>query len=519
MMLLSDLPIMLPAYPEIFLLAAACAILVIDLFLSEQRRWVTYALSLLALVGCAAMTFFVIMKTGGARASTFNNMFVADYMANALKLVTFATIFTCLVYSRSYIAARGLFRGEYFALMLFSTLGMMVMISANHFISLYLGLELMSLCLYAIVALDRDSARATEAAMKYFVLGALASGLLLYGMSMIYGATGTLEIGQVARAIGANLSIPGGGGAAGADVSGRTILLFGLVFAVSGIAFKLGVAPFHMWIPDVYHGAPTSVTLLVGTAPKLAAFAMAVRVLVNGTLGTGLPVAISETAAVLSYNWQYMLVILSVLSMAIGNLAAIAQSNIKRMLAYSTISHMGFVLLGLLSGVVGGNALSTTGAYSAAMFYAVTYVLMSLGAFGMVVLLSRAGFEAERIDDFKGLNTRSPWFAFLMMLLMFSLAGIPPTVGFYAKVVVLQPVLAADNVWLAVVAVLFSLVGAFYYIRVVKLMYFDEPLDDHPIEAKLDTSVLMSVNGLAVLILGILPQPLMQLCLYAIKGL
>jgi NADH-quinone oxidoreductase subunit N len=513
MMLLSDLPLMLPAYPEIFLLAATCAILVVDVFLPERQRRITYALSLLALLGCALITVFVVIKdTGGVRATTFNNMFVSDLMANVLKLVTYATIASCLVYSRSYIAARGLFRGEYFVLMLFSTLGMMVMISANHFISLYLGLELMSLCLYSIVALDRDSVAATEAAMKYFVLGALASGLLLYGMSMIYGATGTLEITEVARAIGI-------GGGASADPSAKTILLFGLVFAVAGIAFKLGVAPFHMWIPDVYHGAPTSVTLLVGTAPKLAAFAMAVRVLVNGTLGTGAHTAISETQAILAFNWQQMLVILSVLSMAIGNLAAIAQSNIKRMLAYSTISHMGFVLLGLLSGVVGGNTLSASEAYSAAMFYAVAYVLMSLGAFGMVVLLSRAGFEAERIDDFKGLNTRNPWFAFIMMLLMFSLTGIPPTLGFYAKVAVLLPVLAAGNVWLAVVAVLFSLVGAFYYIRVVKLMYFDEPQDNRPIETGLDMSVLMSANGLAVLLLGILPQPLAQICLYAIRGL
>ncbi len=382
---------------------------------------------------------------------------------------------------------------------------MMVMISANHFVSLYLGLELMSLSLYALVALNRDSAASTEAAMKYFVLGALASGLLLYGMSMIYGATGTLYITDVAGAIGANQP-------------DRVILLFGLVFAVSGMAFKLGVVPFHMWIPDVYHGAPVAVTLIIGSASKLAAFAMVVRMLINGTLGFDAADRISDLSQMLAFNWQYMLVILAVLSMAIGNLAAIAQSNIKRMLAYSTISHMGFVLLGLLSGVV-GNVLSAGDAYSAALFYVVVYALMSLGAFGMILLLSRPGFEAERLEDFKGLNARSPWFAFVMMLVMFSLAGIPPTVGFYAKVVVLQPVLEAGHVWLAVVAVLFSLIGAFYYIRVVKLMYFDEPQDSRPIESRADMRVLLSLNGVAMLALGLLPQPLMQLSLLSIRGL
>jgi NADH-quinone oxidoreductase subunit N len=355
----------------------------------------------------------------------------------------------------------------------------------------------MSLCLYSLVALNRDSAVATEAAMKYFVLGALASGLLLYGMSMIYGATGSLYIREVASGVARILQ--------GDPPAKAAVLAFGLVFVVSGLAFKLGVVPFHMWIPDVYHGAPSSVTLFVSTGPKLAAFAMAIRLLVN---------ALPSLAA----DWQPMLVILSVLSMAIGNLAAIAQSNIKRMLAYSTISHMGFMLLGLLSGIVNGNALSAAEAWSSAMFYAVVYVLMSLGAFGMVVLLSRSGFEAERLEDFKGLNARSPWFAFVMLLLMFSLAGVPPTVGFYAKLAVLQAVLGTGQVWLAVVAVLFALIGAFYYIRVVKLMYFDEPTEKSAIRPRLDVGILLSANGLAMLALGILPQPLMQVCLQAIKG-
>jgi len=502
--MLTDLPLMLLAYPEIFLLAAACAILVVDLFLKDATRWVVYLLSLGTLLGCALLTVVVTGMTGGQLAYTFNGMFVSDIMANVLKMFTYIAVVLCLVYSRTYMADRGLFRGEYFVLTLFATLGMMVMISANHFLTLYLGLELMSLCLYSLVALNRDSAISTEAAMKYFVLGALASGLLLYGMSMIYGATGTLEITEAAR--GATRILQG-------DHPSKAVLAFGLVFVVAGLAFKVGVVPFHMWIPDVYHGAPSAVTLFIASGPKLAAFAMAIRLLVNGLQ----PLA-GDTPQFPS-GWQDMLIILSVLSMAIGNLAAIAQTNIKRMLAYSTISHMGFMLLGLLSGVVGGNTLSAADAWSSAMFYAVVYVLMSLGAFGMVVLLSRAGFEAERLEDFKGLNARSPWFAFIMLLLMFSLAGIPPTVGFYAKLAVLQAVLAAGHVWLAVVAVMFALVGAFYYIRIVKLMYFDEPQDTGRIDARLDMSILLSANGLAVLVLGILPQPLMQLCFYSIKGL
>jgi NADH-quinone oxidoreductase subunit N len=493
--MMSNLPIMLPAYAEIFLIGMACVILLVDLYLPERLREVTYVLSLLALVGCAALTLFVAAATGGQVAYTFNGMFVSDPMANVLKFFIYIAVALCLVYSRSYLADRGLYRGEFFVMTLFATLGMMVMVSANHFLTMYLGLELMSLCLYSLVALNRDSAVATEAAMKYFVLGALSSGLLLYGMSMLYGATGSLEITRVAEALQA-------GGA------NRTILVFGLVFLVAGIAFKLGVVPFHMWIPDVYHGAPTAMTLLIGTAPKVAAFAMAMRLLVGG-LG----------APELAVDWQQMLVILSVLSLALGNLAAIAQTNIKRMLAYSTIGQMGFMLLGLLSGVVDGNTLSAPDAYSAAMFYAVTYLLMALAGFGMVLLLSRKGFEAEELSDFKGLNQKSPWYALMMMITMFSLAGIPPTVGFYAKLAVLSAVLQAGQIWLAVVAVIFSLFAAYYYLRVVKLMYFDEPQDAIPVRPRLDMGVLLSANGLAILLIGIFPGPLMQLCFYAIKGL
>jgi NADH-quinone oxidoreductase subunit N len=363
---------------------------------------------------------------------------------------------------------------------------MMIMISANHLLTLYLGLELMSLALYSLVALARESPVATEAAMKYFVLGALASGLLLYGMSMIYGVAGTLEITRVAEAVQAR---------GAKDV----VLVFGLVFIVAGIGFKLGAVPFHMWLPDVYQGAPTAVTLFIGSAPKLAAFAFIMRLLAQG-LGN----------EHLVQEWQQMLTVMAMLSLAIGNITAIVQTNLKRMLAYSTIGHTGFLLLGILAGDLIG--------YSAAMFYVVVYVLMSLGSFGMIMVLSRSGFEAENLEDFKGLNQRSPWYAFLMMLLMFSMAGVPPTVGFYAKLAVLQAVVNIGYVWLAVFAVVLSLIGAFYYLRIVKLMYFDAPEDTAPIEPRGDVWLLMSANGLAMLVFGIFPGPLMTRCIEAIQA-
>jgi NADH-quinone oxidoreductase subunit N len=442
------------------------------------------------------VTLFVHLVDGTSRIYLFNGLFVSDMMSNFLKLMAYLAVSTALVYSRQYLLDRGLFKGEFVTLLLFALLGMMVMMSANSFLTLYLGLELQSLCLYSMVALNRDSAASTEAAMKYFVLGALASGLLLYGMSMIYGATGTLTISEVAQQVG-RLSAHSGE---------RTFLVFGLVFVVAGLAFKLGVVPFHMWIPDVYHGAPTAVTLVIGSAPKLAAFAMTMRMLVNGLLD-------------LAVDWQQMLVVLSVLSMALGNVAAIAQSNLKRMLAYSTIAHMGFMLLGLLSGVVGGNWLSKDEAYAAAMFYTTVYVLMSLGAFGMLLYLSSKGFECENLEDMKGLNRRNPWYAFLMLIAMFSLAGVPPTAGFYAKLSVLSAVVAAGQIWLAVAAVLFSLIGAYYYLRIVKLMYFDEPKDATPVTGDRDMRLLLSANGLALLVIGILPQPLMSICFDSIKSL
>ncbi len=472
-----------PAFAELFLLGMVCLILVADLFVSDENRVVTYALTQLALAGAFVITY--ITATGQPE-YTFSGMFVDDLLSDVLKMLVYIGVMVMLVYSRPYVALRGMFRGEFFALVLFATLGMMVMISANHLLALYLGLELLSLSLYAMVALQRDSATATEAAMKYFVLGALASGMLLYGMSMLYGATGSLEITRLADTI-LNLG------------ARDLVLVFALVFIVAGLGFKLGAVPFHMWVPDVYHGAPTAVTLFIGSAPKLAAFAFIMRLLVQG-LG----------AEQLVVEWQQMLIVMAVLSLAIGNITAIAQTNLKRMLAYSTIGHMGFLLLGILSGDLVG--------YSAGMFYVVVYVLMNLGSFGMIMLLSRSGFEAENLEDFKGLNARDPWYAFIMLLLMFSMAGIPPTVGFYAKFAVLQAVVDAGFVWLAVVAVLFSLIGAFYYLRLVKLMYFDAPTDSAPISPRSDVRLLLSANGLAMLVFGILPGPLMALCIHSIRA-
>lgn len=472
---------LIPLLPEIFLLAMLSLILIVDVMLKDGQRFITYVLSLLTLAGCAWLTF---KGLNTEPVYVMSSMFVDDAMADVLKLALYLAVATMMVYSRVYLQARGLYKGEYYVLTLFATLGMMVMISASHFLTLYLGLELLSLSLYAMVALNRDSPVATEAAMKYFVLGAIASGMLLYGMSMIYGSTGSLLLSDVSVALqeGVGQKIP---------------LVFGVVFIVAGLAFKLGAVPFHMWVPDVYQGAPTPVTLFISSAPKLAAFAFTIRLLVQGL-------------EVLHTDWRDMLILLSILSMAIGNITAIAQTNLKRMLAYSTISHMGFLLLGILAGSQNG--------YSASMFYSVVYAMMSLGGFGMILLLSRQGFESEELDDFKGLNQRSPWAAFLMLLLMFSMAGIPPTVGFYAKLSVLQAVVEADLIWLAVVAVLFSLIGAYYYLRIVKLMYFDEPVHGAPIEASSDMRLALSVNGLAILVLGIMPGPLMNICAIAIQA-
>ena len=481
----------LAALPEIVLLVAACALLVGDLFVPDSRRNVTYVATLiiLTLVGAVCWVFL----SAGVVTYAFGGMYVTDPMASLLKLVAVVAVALVLVYSQSYARDRGVWKGELFSLSLFALLGIMLMISANNLLVIYLGLELQALSLYALVALRRDHAVSSEAAMKYFVLGALASGFLLYGMSMLYGASGTLDINELADRV-----VTG-------HVASRVSLVFGTVFIVAGLAFKFGAVPFHMWVPDVYQGAPTPVTMLIGSAPKLAVFAVTFRILVEGLLP-------------LAGDWQRMLIVLAVASLVLGNLTAIAQSNLKRMLAYSTIAQMGFVLLAMLSGVVGGNASSTVNSYSAAMFYLITYALTTLGTFGIILLLARDGFEAEEIADLKGLNRRSPWYAFVMLLLMFSLAGIPPTVGFYAKLVVLQALLGdglhGGMLWLAIIAVMFSLVGAFYYLRVVKIMYFDEPPAGAPapIAATIDMRVALSINGALVLVLGILPQYLLKLC-------
>ena len=485
-----------PASPEVVLLFGACALMIADLYVKEEGKRAVYIAAQVLLAVCALLTFYVMIVAPEGRYYLFNGLFVADGLAHLLKLVCYLAVSAALVYSRSYLVEKGQLRGEFLTLLLFALLGMMVLISANSFLTVYLGLELMSLCLYALVALNRDSAASTEAAMKYFVLGALSSGLLLYGMSMVYGSTGTLTLTEVAQHVTRQAT----------SAADRSFLVFGLVFVVSGIAFKIGVVPFHMWIPDVYHGAQTPVTLVISSGPKVAAFAMAVRLLVNA-----LPA--------LAPDWQQMLAFLAILSIALGNITAIAQSNLKRMLAYSAIAHMGFMLLGLLSGWTGGNWLNRTDAYSASLFYMVIYTIMTVGSFGMLMYLSRAGFECEKLEDFRGLNRRHPWYAFLMMVIMFSLAGIPPTAGFYAKLAVFQAAVAADHVWLAVVAVLLSLVGAFYYLRVVKLMYFDDPVQEMEVRVQPVARVVLSANGVLLLALGILPQTLMAICVVAVARL
>ena len=470
-----------PAVPEMALLAFVSVLLVGDLFVSERGRHVTFWFAVASLLGTALLAAQMV---GSPTVVTFSGMFVADPLSQVLKVAALLAVAVTLVYGRVYLQLRDLLRGEFLSLTLFATLGMMVMISAHHFLTLYLGLEILALSLYAMVALQRESVRATEAAMKYFVLGALASGMLLYGMSMLYGATGSLDIARVATALGT----------AGAS---RTLAVFGLVFIVAGIAFKLGAVPFHMWVPDIYHGAATPATLLIGSAPKIAAFAFVLRLLAQALGGMG-------------GDWQQMLAILAAASIGLGNLVAIAQTNLKRMLAYSTISHMGFLLLGILAGTDNG--------YSSAMFYVLTYVLMTLGAFGMILILSRAGFEAEELEDFRGLNRHSRWYAFVMLVIVFSLAGIPPAVGFLAKLAVLQAAWEAGFGGLVVFAVLMSVVGAFYYLRLVKLMYMDEPAGEITIAPRRDMRVLLSANALAVLALGIVPAPLMDLCARAITA-
>jgi NADH-quinone oxidoreductase subunit N len=475
-------------YPEIVLLVMACVVTLADLFVKSPKRTATYVLTLASLGGVALL--HALYADAGQTLYGFGRMVVSDPMGHWLKCFATVAVMVTLVYSRPYAADRDMLRGgEIFSLSLFALLGMSMMISGQNFIVIYLGLELLTLSSYALVALRRDHAQASEAAMKYFVLGAMASGFLLYGMSMMYGATGSLELSAVLKAI------------ASGQVN-HQVLVFGLVFIVAGLAFKIGAVPFHMWIPDVYQGAPTAATLMIGGAPKLAAFAILVRLLVEGLLP-------------LAFDWQQMLSVLAIGSLLIGNLAAIAQTNLKRMLAYSTISQMGFVLLGFVAGVINGETTLAANAYSSAMFYMVSYVLTTLAAFGVIMLLARQGFESEEITDLAGLNQRSPLYAGVMAICLFSMAGIPPMVGFYAKLSVLQSLVASGQgfyLGLAIFAVIMSLIGAFYYLRVVKVMYFDEPVTATTVSASLDVRLVLSTNGLLVLLLGIFPGALMALC-------
>jgi len=463
------------ALPEIFMLAMACIILLAGAFTGKRGASVAYTLSQITLALTAWLIYQSINTAGGL---TFDGSYIKDSFSDVLKIAICLVNMVVLLYSTSYLKARDLFKSEYYVLAIFSTLGMMIMVSAYHFLTLYLGLELMSLAMYAMVAMHRDSKEATEAAMKYFILGAIASGMLLYGMSIIYGVTSSLALTDISAAVQAG----------GLD---NTVLSFGLVFLVIGVGFKLGAVPFHMWLPDVYQGSPTAVTLFIATAPKIAAFAMAIRLLVDGL------------ADAFEY-WQGMLIMLSVLSMIVGNVIAIAQTNLKRMLAYSTISHIGFILLGILSGTQAG--------YAGSMFYALVYTLMSLGAFGMIILMSRQGFEADSIDDFKGLGQRNPWFALMMLILMFSMAGIPPLVGFYAKLMVIKAVVDISLISVAVVAVLMSVIGAFYYLRIIKVMYFEKPVTQTALVASVDMKMVFSLNALTVFALGVFPGALLALC-------
>ena len=494
-------PDFLPAIPEIFLLAGTCLVLLIDLFVKDSNRFITYFLAQVVLLITAALVISgfndlnlaeAYQVTGKASITTFSDMFVLDPMSQVLKVSILLITVGVFVYSRPYLHSRQMYKGEYFTLGLFAVLGMMIIVSAKTMLLIYLGLELLSLAMYAMVAFRRNDGKASEAAMKYFVLGAIASGMLLYGMSIIYGVSGSLHIDHIASFM------------ASQNVMENVGLLLGLAFIIVGLGFKLGVVPFHMWVPDVYDGAPTAVTLFLGTAPKIAAFAMVIRLLVEGLDG-------------MLQGWQQILSMLAALSFIIGNIIAIAQTNIKRMLAYSTISHMGFVLLGILAGSESG--------YAASMFYIITYAIIAMGAFAVVILLSRSGYEADQLNDLKGLSTRHPWYAFMMMLFLFSMAGVPPTVGFYAKLSVIKAVVDAEIIWLAVLAVVMSVIGAYYYLRAIKLMYFDKPdevdANGEPlvaVDASWDFKLLLSANGLSVLALGILPGALMSLCVMAVKA-
>lgn len=474
-------PVFSTVLPEIILLITAVVALIADLFVPQREKALTYSLVQGGLV-ISALSLMVHFNAPSI--TSFNGLAIDDNITRLLELAIHGIVFFAFIYARPYIAGRGIARGEYYILGLFSTIGMLVLVSAHSLLTIYLGLELLSLPLYAMVALKRDDVKATEAAMKYFIMGAIASGMMLYGMSMFYGATGYLDLSQIAKAISAM------------PAEKTLILIFGLVFILVGIGFKFAAAPFHMWAPDVYVGAPTSVTLFLGSAPKLAALAMTLRLL-------------AMTMGPLLAQWQQVLIVMAVLSMGLGNLLAIAQSNIKRMLAYSAIAHIGYLLLGVISGTAEG--------YSASLFYVLMYAIMSVGAFGMITILSYNGFEAENIEDFRGLNQRNPWLAGMMLIILFSMAGVPPTVGFLAKLFVIKSLISANLLWLAAVAMGFAIIGVFYYIRVVKVMYFEEPIQKEAVVCSKGLQVAISINGLILLAFGILPGAILQACMTAIS--
>jgi len=464
-----------PAVPEIWLVCAICALLLVEVFGGAKRPGLIPTLTLLALAVGAALT--VSYAQVSHRVLLFDGTYVADELAVVLKLAGFLFVAVTLLYSRTYLEYRNIQRGEYYVLTLTALLGIFVLVSANNLVTVYLGVELLALSVYAMVAFDRDSGVSAESAMKYFVLAAIASGALLYGMSLIYGLTGTLDLGQIATRLQPPLN-PG--------------VVLGLTFIVVAVAFKLGAVPFHMWLPDVYEGAPTSVTLFIGTAPKIAYFALALRLLAQGLAGT-------------ATEWTQMLAALAVLTLIVGNVLALVQSNLKRMLAYSTIGNVGFILLGFVAGTADG--------YAAALYYTLQYVLVVLGSFGVILLAGAKGFEADRLDDYKGLQQRDPLLAAAMMVLMFSTAGVPPFIGFWAKLRIIQALWETNHLWLVVVAIIMSVVGAYYYLRVIKLMYFDEPAGTQPASAReLGVRFTLGVNALAVLVLGVLPGPLLDLC-------
>lgn len=473
MITLNDILVLLP---EFYLVAVACLLLLLDAFMKPEQRGTLHWISIVVLLVAAYM---VVAGQPDVTVTAFGGMFVRDQVSEILKVFALLCTVLVLVYARPYLRERKQFIGEFYTLMIFAVIGVMLLVSAGNLIMIYLGLELLTLSSYALVALNRDSSLSSEAAIKYFVLGALSSGMLLYGMSMVYGATGSLDLAQLHTVV-TQSAMP-------------NLLVFGLIFMLVGIAFKLGAAPFHMWIPDVYQGASTPVTTFIASTSKLAAFGMAWRLLETGLGG-------------LSQHWQPMLAAIAVLSMAIGNLVAIVQTNLKRMLAYSTISHMGYLLMGLVNAGPEG--------YSSAMFYAISYALMSTVSFGVILALSRAGFECEEISDLKGLNQRSPWFAALMALALFSLAGVPPLFGFYAKYLVLQAAIDAHMLWLAIVGAVFAIIGLYYYLHVVKVMYFDKPEEGGADQPQADASlrVVLSINALALLVLGMYWGPLLGWC-------